>query len=497
VVGYDAGQQQYHVNWKTEECVWGSCTLDPARIYRLTVSVGSRALGHVDLQVFSNASQAKNVNTNEYIGLVEGRTLPIRFRVETGIVAGISISPNPATIPVGETRQLTATLTDLHGGQITGGSVTWTTADATKATVSANGVVSGIAGGCTTVSAASRGVQATAAITVTPTSPDIAYVGSDLKLWVTDAASCNARRLNDIRVYPTQPVWSRDGTKLAVLTYSEVDGGTVGISTVNADGSGLRALPITIPVGAYRPSWSPDGTRLVFVGQVQGGGGRANPTELFVINADGSGQQKITAGTTVPLDGPDDAWNWTASPRWSPSGDQITFYSYMLRGGSTWYDVFVVNADGTGQRRLTAGCAQCNTQGMNPDWTPDGANVLYYSDYGQQLSSVRPDATSRRVVASPGGPSFESSPSGTRIAFVRQNPGTSGSLLEVINGDGTGRTTVVTGELGNPTWSSNGSSLFYDVIDRVAGVKLVIHRVSPDGTGDQSVTLGRYPSARP
>ena len=496
IVGYDAGQQQYHVNWKTDQCVWGSCTLDPARIYRLTVSVGPLALGHLDLQVFSNASQAKNLNTNEYIGLVDGRTLPVRFRVETGIVAGIAISPNPATVPVGQAQQLTATVTDLHGGAITSSVVTWATADATKATVNASGVVSGVAGGCITVSATSEGVQASAAITVTPTSPDLAYIGvePDHKLWVTDVAGCNARPLDDIRVVPIQPVWSRDGTKLAVLTpVSTV--GEHGIAVVNADGSGLRILPITVPVLDARPSWSPDATRLIFTGHVPIEAPRGTGSEIFVINADGSGQQKITEGATVPLDGPDDAWSWTGSPQWSPVGNQITFDALMWRGGSQWFDVFVVSADGSGQRRLTEGCC-ANYVDVFPGWTRDGANVLYLTA-AQQLVSVRPDATNRQVIASPVGPAFESSPSGNRIAFTRANPAGPGQLLEVITSDGTGRTLLATGvfsERHPPTRSRDGNSLFYS---RVVGSQWVIYRIGADGTGERAITPGLYPTARP
>lgn len=83
----DAAAEHYVVNWKTTECVTGPCTLDPAKIYRIQVMVGAVELGHADVQVVSNGSQLKNVNTNEYVGLVDGRTLPIKFRIEAGAAA--------------------------------------------------------------------------------------------------------------------------------------------------------------------------------------------------------------------------------------------------------------------------------------------------------------------------------------------------------------------------------------------------------------------------
>lgn len=82
----DVMGQKYHVNWKTDQCLTGPCTLDPTKTYRIRVSVGLAQLGFADVDVVSNGSQLKNVLTNEYIGLVNGKTLAIKFRVEQGAV---------------------------------------------------------------------------------------------------------------------------------------------------------------------------------------------------------------------------------------------------------------------------------------------------------------------------------------------------------------------------------------------------------------------------
>ena len=86
-ITYDPTSQQYHVNWKTDQCLDGPCALDPNKTYRLRVLVGSYELGFADVDVVSSASQLRNVATGQYIGLVEGRTLPIKFRVEKGAAA--------------------------------------------------------------------------------------------------------------------------------------------------------------------------------------------------------------------------------------------------------------------------------------------------------------------------------------------------------------------------------------------------------------------------
>ena len=69
------------------------------------------------------------------IALVEGKTLPIKFRIEQGIIGGVTVSPSSATVPWAETVQLTATVTDLHGEPVDGASVAWSSSDATVATV--------------------------------------------------------------------------------------------------------------------------------------------------------------------------------------------------------------------------------------------------------------------------------------------------------------------------------------------------------------------------
>ncbi len=73
--------EQYHVDWHTDQPA-----IDVNKFYRIQVfgSAGGLLLGFADMDPVSNGTQLKNVNTGEYIGLVNGRTLPIRFRIERG-----------------------------------------------------------------------------------------------------------------------------------------------------------------------------------------------------------------------------------------------------------------------------------------------------------------------------------------------------------------------------------------------------------------------------
>ena len=73
------GPEQYHVNWDT-----GPLQLSPGTSVRIIVRVGtSHILGFADVDLVANASM-KNLQTNADIQLVDGRTLPIRFRIEQG-----------------------------------------------------------------------------------------------------------------------------------------------------------------------------------------------------------------------------------------------------------------------------------------------------------------------------------------------------------------------------------------------------------------------------
>ena len=107
------------------------------------------------------------------------------------------------------------------------------------------------------------------------------------------------------------------------------------------------------------PAWSPDGGRIVFASNRNGG---QDDHDIFVMNADGSGVKPL-----LTLPGSSERY-----PSWSPDGARIAFTSN--RDGDD--DIFIMNADGTGVRRLTDDTAT--------DWQPDFAtgNIVFSSDRG-------------------------------------------------------------------------------------------------------------------
>jgi Tol biopolymer transport system component len=136
-------------------------------------------------------------------------------------------------------------------------------------------------------------------------------------------------------------VWSPDGRKLAFLSDGDHGDFQFDLYVMNAEGSGLRRLTRN-PASDSAPAWSPSGRKIAFVSN------RDGTYEVYVMNADGSGQLALGA-RTVGIRGalgdvvaPDDA------PAWSPDGRKIAFVSN--RDGT--HEVYVMNADSGGQRRL-------------------------------------------------------------------------------------------------------------------------------------------------
>ncbi len=78
----------------------GDFALDLAKLYRIGVFVGAQELGFADVQPVANGGGLKNVETGEVIGLVDNRTLPIKFRIEEGAIdEGITIDATAMTAP--------------------------------------------------------------------------------------------------------------------------------------------------------------------------------------------------------------------------------------------------------------------------------------------------------------------------------------------------------------------------------------------------------------
>jgi len=104
---------------------------------------------------------------------------------------------------------------------------------------------------------------------------------------------------------------------------------------------------------SYQPAWSPDGTRIAFVSVRNG-----DAADVYVMNADGTGERRLTDHPAVDTD-----------PAWSPDGARIAFSSE--RDGNA--EIYAMNADGSGVTRLTTN----STPDGHPAWSPDGRRLAF------------------------------------------------------------------------------------------------------------------------
>jgi hypothetical protein len=223
-VSVNAGAELYQVNWHTDD--YG---LDPAKHYRISVFVDDLRLGYADVDVVGSGKDLKNVDTQEFIALLDGRTLPVKFRIETGIVGLVVVSPDSADVAVGGAQQFTATLLDLHGNPLAGPPVSWSSSDEAVATVDGAGLATGVSVGAVTVTATAQAASGTAVLTVSnPNQPPVAEPDTfDAIGNSTVPVSAPGVLAND-----TDP----DANPLQAVagTFSTANGGTF---TLSADGS--------------------------------------------------------------------------------------------------------------------------------------------------------------------------------------------------------------------------------------------------------------------
>ncbi|HEX7173950.1 MAG TPA: SBBP repeat-containing protein, partial [Pyrinomonadaceae bacterium] len=155
--------------------------------------------------------------------------------------------------------------------------------------------------------------------------------------------------------------WSPDGTRLAYVGTDRL------IYLANADGSGYAKLPGS-PTQVRDVDWSPDGSRFVF---------SKDFGEIYVMNVDGSGLSKLVAFGTGP-DGP----THYLSPLWSPDMTKILF----VQRSNNFTDILFMRSDGTGAQRLLN-----RGQTSGPAWSPDGKRIAFY--HGTEMHVVDFDGT--------------------------------------------------------------------------------------------------------
>jgi uncharacterized protein YjdB/PKD repeat protein len=209
----------------------------------------------------------------------EGKNGSSAVTVNAVPVATVDVSPATGTIQVGATIQLTASPKDASGNPLTGRIVTWTTSDATLATVDANGLVTGkAAGGPVTVTATSEGKTGTAAITVIPVpvaSVDVTPATATIAVNATVQLTATPKDANGNPLTGRAVTWATADASIATvdangLVTGKAVGGPVTITATSEGKSGASAITVSatvIPVASV--SVTPTAPSIPVGGNVQ------------------------------------------------------------------------------------------------------------------------------------------------------------------------------------------------------------------------------------
>jgi TolB protein len=211
-------------------------------------------------------------------------------------------------------------------------------------------------------------------------------------IWRISASGTDPTPLTKaVNVFSALPSWSPDGTQIVFLSNGAFDGtdaqnkhGEPNIWRVDADGTTRKPLTKLLNAGSTDPSWSPDGTQILFSSWRALDGrdaenGNAPPgtsavgVNIWRMNADGTGPTSVTKLVN--------AYSYQAS--WSPDGGQIVFSSNRALDGTDaknkndTLNIWRVNADGTNPTPVTR---SVNAKNSEPRWSPDGNQLVFSSN---------------------------------------------------------------------------------------------------------------------
>jgi TolB protein len=251
-------------------------------------------------------------------------------------------------------------------------------------------------------------------------------------IYMADYDGANEKRVTFNRALEISPVWSPDARSIAYTSYR--DGfPDILISRIYEGKPPERPVKGGRNARNYLPAWSHDGTRLAFM-SARGDEGN---TEIYVANADGSAERRITNHPMAD-----------STPTWAPSGNQLAFVSD--RTGSP--QIYIVNVDGTELKRISTE-SYCD----RPTWSPAPLNEIAYTCRGgggyQIMLFDFASGTSKPIsdgIGSNESPAF--SPNGRHIAFTSDRTGR--PQIYTMHRDGTGlRQITRAGSNKYPNWS--------------------------------------------
>jgi Tol biopolymer transport system component len=322
-----------------------------------------------------------------------------------------------------------------------------------------------------------------------PGGEQIAFVSISDRGWqqifVMDVGDSNPQEIMS-DIFTLNFSWSPDGTQIAFSGHS-LSNNLVDIHVMNADGTSL--VQLTFGDQGRAASWRPvpsddytDGGGVIAFSSEQNGN-----NDIYTMNIDGSNIQRLT-----------DYPERDGYPAYSPDGTKIAFYAYH-NGMETW-SIHLMDADGGNRQRLT------NIKGIRhnaPVWSPDGTTIMYGADYDidhQEIWLMNADGSNQRRLMVEGSEESslarmpEFSPDGTTIIFVSDRDGDSEIYIMDVDGTNLQRLTDNDSDDWWPDWSPNDEQIAF-MSDRDGDYEIYIMDV--DGTNVQQLTDNNDEDWRP
>lgn len=202
---------------------------------------------------------------------------------------------------------------------------------------------------------------------------------------------------------------------------------------------------------------------------------RHGRVQLYIINADGTAERRLTRSVG------DDT-----HPAWSPDGSTIVFDS--TRDGSTW-NLYTIRPDGTGEHRLTTPGANRTTEtARHPQWSPDGRRLVLDStrDGDEEIYVMDADDTTvRRLTFSPGRDGHASFTPDGRILFSSSRSGDEEVWIMASDGSGQRPLTNHPGPDRSAKMSPDGRTIVFNT-ERDGNAEL--YAMNADGTSIRNLT---------